>query len=203
MKVSQESAVIMHSRFNRVMAILLWLVAASLALSAPWEPSETWRYPTAGILALFAWAALWRPYVGVDDFGVTLRNVSHVVRVPWPALVHVDTHLALTLHTAGGAFAAWSAPAPGALSSAIAGRRPGAREARAAGGAVRRGDLLGTESGNAALVIREQWQTRLSNGTIPTGVADSYKVTREPDFFVIGLSAVLIAATIWTLTVAH
>lgn len=190
----------MPSRFNRVMAIVVWVTSAAVALGAAWNPaSGATPYAAAALLAFFAWAALWRPYVGLDDVGVTLRNVTHRVVVPWPALIHVDTRMALTLHTPGRAFSAWAAPAPSALSAAVTGRRAGEREARAAGSALRPGDLLGTESGNAAVVIREQWQARVARGSIAAGEADRYQVTREWDLPVIAIGCALVVATVWTL----
>jgi hypothetical protein len=199
--MAEAETVTLHSRFNRVMALAVWALAAVLAVStlAAADATLVWVYPSAALLAFLAWAALWRPYVRVDDAGVTLRNVTHRVDVPWEALIHIDTRYALTLHTVGGKFAAWSAPAPGALAASLSARRPGAREARTAGERMRPGDLLGTDSGNAATVVREAWQTRVEAGAIAAGVAHEITVRRRWDVAVMTIAAVLAATALWAL----
>lgn len=191
----------LHSRFNRIVAVIVWALSAFMVGSAVVAGDARFvsLYPAAALLAFFAWAALWRPYVRVGDSGVTLRNVTHHVDVAWAALVHVDTRYALTLHTPAGKFAAWAAPAPGLVGSLRARRRNGDREARASGEPLRAGDLIGTESGDAALLVREQWRRRLDAGSIATGVADDVPVRRTWDAPVLGAFAVLLAATVWAL----
>ena len=172
------------SRFNRIAAVLVWALSALIvgsALAAAGGAQVLALYPLGLLLAVFGWAGLWRPYVRVGDAGVTLRNVTHTVLVPWEALVHVETRYALTLRTPSGAFSAWAAPAPGLVGSLTARRRHGDRESRASGEALRAGDLIGTESGDAALVVREQWRRRLDAGAVATGVAGDVVVERRWD----------------------
>lgn len=194
-------AITLHSRFNRASAVALWALAAFMLARAVMsdDPRAMPLYPGGALIALFAWAALWRPYVRVDDDGVTVRNVTHSVTVPWAALVHVDTRYALTLRTPGGAFAAWAAPAPGLIGSIRANRAASNREARASGEALRAGDLLGTESGNAATVVREQWRSRVDRGLIAIGDADSILVRRRWDLPTVTAFVVLAVVTLWTL----
>ncbi|KRA23792.1 hypothetical protein ASD65_04655 [Microbacterium sp. Root61] len=199
--MSDYPAITLHSRFNRIMAIALWVVAALMVIGGmtSGDLRLAWVYPAALLVAFFAWAGLWRPYVRVDDSGVTLQNVTHRVEIPWSALIHVDTRYALTLYTPGQKFAAWAAPAPGILSSSLAGRSAANREARATGSALRPGDLLGTESGNAATVVREQWQARVERGGVDAGSADAVPVSRHWDLPVAAASVALIIATGWLL----
>ena len=199
--MSDTREITLHSRFNRVMAIVCWVLAAVMLVAALGSADVrfSWVYPASALVAFLAWAGLWRPYVRVDAVGVTLQNVSHRVVVPWTALIHIDTRFALTLHTPGKKFAAWAAPAPGMLSSALAGRRPANREAKAAGAVLRPGDLLGTDSGNAATVVREQWQSRVQNGLIEAGLADQVTVERRWDVLVGAGTLVLVATTAWSL----
>lgn len=199
--MSDSPAITLHSRFNRIMAIVAGAVAVLMAIGglSSGDASFAWVYPAAALVAFLAWAGLWRPYVRVDDNGVTLQNVTHRVDVPWSALIHVDTRYALTLHTPGQKFAAWAAPAPGILSSSIAGRTAANRETRAAGASLRPGDMLGSESGNAATVVREQWQSRVEGGSLSAGIADDVTVARRWDALVIATSAVLLLATGWAL----
>lgn len=192
---------VLHSRFNRIMAILVWAVAALVAGLAVWgaDPSLTWVLPAAALAAFLGWAALWRPSVGVGEAGIAVRNVSHSVDIPWEALIHLDTKHALTLLTPGKRFTAWSAPAPGIMTAQIIGRRELNREARAVGGAPRTGDLLGSDSGDAAMMVRDEWQRRLDAGLVTVGMADDVQVTRRWDIPVLAVSTALLLATVWTL----
>ena len=193
----------MTSTFNRTMAIVLGAVAALAVVLAIWTGDSTlaWVYPGAALLALFSWSALWRPYVEVGDAGVRVQNVTHHVDIPWEALVHVDTRRALTLHTAHGQYTAWSAPAPGFMAAMAASRRQANREARASGGAPGHGDLIGSDSGNAALVIRESWRTRLDSGQIEIGVADDTPVTRHWNLTWAAVEVALAVVTVWAIIV--
>ena len=199
--MASTSSFTIHSRFNRRMAIITWVVAAVILGAALWSGDEryAWAYPAAALIAFLAWAALWRPYVRVEHDGVRLRNVTHSVLVPWAALIHVETRYALTLFTPGRRFVAWSAPAPGRLTSMRVGRNEVNRESRLVGGDVRPSDMIGTDSGDAASVVREQWAARLKADSIPVGIAEQVQVTRHVDALVIGVSVVLVAATVWAL----
>lgn len=197
-----SDAVTLHSRFNRLAAVFCWAGSALFATIALLDPGwpTAWLVPGAALLAFWAWAALWQPQVSVTGDGVHVENVTHTVDVPWAALVHVETRYALTLITPRGRFAAWAAPAPGALRAAAAGRRADNRELRATGGPARPGDLLGTESGDAAMLIREKWQKLLDLGAIAVGVADEIDVRRRPRVGVIVTLAILTALTLIAFT---
>jgi hypothetical protein len=107
------------------------------------------------------WALYYRPEVGVDDGGVHVVNVLRTIDVPWPSIQRIDTKWALTLFTAYGKVTAWAAPAPGGFASRMAGRQDfkGLPESTyGGGGSIRPGDLPGTASGSAALVIRRHWE---------------------------------------------
>lgn len=190
-----------HSRFNRIMAIIVWTAAALFVvlMIVDGDLRSLWIYPLAVLAAFLGWAALWRPGVGVSDAGVTVQNVTHRVDIPWVALIHVDTRHALTLFTPGRRFVAWSAPAPGFVASAITGRAEANRERRAVGGTPRVGDLLGTDSGDAAMLVREAWQRRRDDGLIEAGAADDAPVARHWDVVTIGTTAVLLALTVGAL----
>jgi len=192
---------LLHSRFNRIMAIAVWALAMVVTVFGLWsaDPSLGWIYLAAALAAFLAWAALWRPSVGVGEEGIRVRNVTHRVDIPWEALIHLDTKHALTLLTPGQRFTAWSAPAPGIMTSQVIGRRPLNREARAVGSAPRTGDLLGSDSGDAAMLIRDEWRRRLDEGLVTVGVADDVPVKRQWDIPVLVISAALALATVWAL----
>lgn len=187
----------LHSRFNRIMALVVAAIAVLfVATAASNGTGSAWMYPAAGLVALWAWTALWRPGIRIDDAGVEVVNATHTARVPWEALIAVTTKYALTLVTPRGRVTAWSAPAPGALRAAVAGRRPDNRELRAAGSAPRPGDLAGTESGDAALLIREEWERRSEAGLIELGVADETAITRRPHVLELTGMVLLAALTV-------
>lgn len=189
-------SVTLHSRFNRTLAVVVWVLSGLIAVGALLGDERLVPLsPAAALLSLFGWAGLWRPGVRVDDAGVVIQNVTHRVTIPWTALIHVDTRYALTLHTPSGKFAAWSAPAPGLIGSMRASRNATNRETRAADASLRAGDLLGTESGSPATVVREQWRRRLDSGQVQTGIADDVPVRRQWDTPVLaGLAALAVAS---------
>jgi hypothetical protein len=192
-----DRALRIDSRFNRIAAVIVWSLAGLAVITAVWsaDPRLTWVYAAAPLAALLGWMALWRPCVEVSDRGVRIENVSHDVDVPWEALVHVETARALTLHTPSGSFTAWSAPAPGFFTTMM-GNAKARREASAAGGDARPSDRMGTDSGNAALVVRESWRSRLDAGQVELGVADETPVKRHWHVTFLIASIVLAAASI-------
>jgi len=192
-----DPAIRIDSRFNRIAAVIVWSLATLAVITAVWSADARllWVYAGAPLAALLGWAALWRPCVIVSDRGVRIENVSHDVDVPWEALVHVDTPRALTLHTPSGSFTAWSAPAPGVFTTMM-GTAKARREARASGGEVRPSDRMGTDSGNAAVVVRETWRRRLDAGQVELGVADETPVKRRWHLAFLATSVVLAVASV-------
>ena len=192
-----DRAIRIDSRFNRIAAVIVWSLAVLAVITAVWSSDArlTWVYAGAPLAALLGWAALWRPCVVVSEQGVRIENVSHDVDVPWEALVHVDTARALTLHTPSGSFTAWSAPAPGVFTTMM-GNAKARRESSAAGSDARPSDRMGTDSGNAALVVRETWRRRLDAGQVELGVAAETPVKRRWHLAFLVASIVLAAASV-------
>ncbi|WP_285116197.1 PH domain-containing protein [Leifsonia sp. fls2-241-R2A-40a] len=180
--VSSAEREVFVSRFNRVLAILVWAAAAALAVGLLLSVQDArllYIVPCA-LFAFVAWAMLWRPSFTVADDGLTAVNVTRTVHVPWEALIHVDTKYALTLYTPGHKYPVWAAPAPGTARTLRATRnetkgrigRPSVEDT------VRRpGDLLSTESGAAAEVVRRRWTQLQDAGVLEAGRADSTPVT--------------------------
>lgn len=183
MPASPTTRDVFVSKFNRGLAIALWLIVALLFVTTvlndtTWQDRLLALVPTAfGVL--LGWVALWRPRMTVDDDGIEVVNVFHTVRVPWAALVHVDTRFALTLVTPNRRVAVWAAPAPGRAGVALA-RRENQRHGRvvpeAEDGNRRAGDLLSTASGDAAYLIRQRWHELRERDAIELGTADSVRV---------------------------
>ena len=165
---------VFYSRFNRIVTILVWVISALAALSLfllPPGPHLYYLVPAA-FIALFVWEFMWLPIVLVTDTAVTLRNPLRTVVIPWPALVHVDTKFALTLYTPSRKFAAFAAPAPGR--SLIHGANTQVAEAVPfLNGQPRPGDLLSSESGEAAHLVRRRWDLLQQQDLIESGVAET------------------------------
>ncbi|TFD68833.1 PH domain-containing protein [Cryobacterium ruanii] len=163
---------VFYSRFNRIIAALFATVAALSALSLFLLPtaSNRWLVVPALFVILFVWEMLWRPDLRVSDTAVTIRNPLRTIVVPWAALVHVDTKFALTLYTPGRKFAVYCAPAPG-RSLTSAGRRKTTDPVPYLTGAPRPGDLPGSESGEAAQLVRARWDALQRSGRVNGGLA--------------------------------
>ncbi|MEC5197922.1 hypothetical protein RCH21_000130 [Arthrobacter sp. PL16] len=150
--------------------------------------------PLVGV-AYLGWWLFWYPAVIFADEAVTLRNPLATIRVPWAALIDVDTKYALKLVTPSGAYTAWAAPAPG-----VWGTHAGKVEhvtnlpstSYGPGGSVRPGDLKNTDSGYAAYLVRSRWQELVENGTLDVDHPDS--VRRSWNWRHIAVAVLLIGA---------
>lgn len=171
--------VIFRSTFNRVLSVVAWLALAALAVGTVATPGALAAAP--GIVlgaaggAVLVWAVLWAPSVAVDDDGVVVANVLLEHRVPWEALIHVDTRYALVLHTPGRRISATAAPAPGAL-GAVRAARAHRRSQEQTDAGTRPGDLPGTDSGRAAGLVRRRWTQLRDSGRVEAGLADDTPV---------------------------
>lgn len=184
MSVTPSTREVFISRFNRGLAIALWSIVALLYVTALFNDTS-WSARALGLVPTtfgvwLGWVALWRPRMVIDDDGIEVVNVLHTARLPWAALVHVDTRFALTLVTPGRRIAVWAAPAPGRIGVALARRqeqRHGRSGPTSGGGDRQVGDLLSTASGDAAYMVRLRWDEMRERGAIALGVADSTPVT--------------------------
>ncbi len=145
--------------FGRVLAGALMIICALAGLSVIGAGADAvWQvWPWLALVAFGAWALYWRPLVEVNAAGVRVVNVFRTFDVPWPAITEIETKWALTLVTTLGTVRAWAAPAPGRQVL----RRSQAEDLRLGGAGkgdmVRPSDLPQTESGAAALVVRQRW----------------------------------------------
>jgi hypothetical protein len=133
---------------------------------------------------------------------VTLRNPLATIKVPWHALVTVDTRYALALVTPRRRYTAWAAPAPGIFGVQRA--RPdhvrGLPETTyGPAGSIRPGDLTNSDSGAAAYYVRKRWSELLAAGAVEAGAADAVTVRVRPNWGQLIVAAVLLAAAAATM----
>lgn len=152
-----------------VFVVAIAIVSAVVVLVTAGVNTVALTLPWLGLLVATCWAVFWRPSVTVSDAGVRFVNVTRTIDIPWPAVQEVDTRFALTLHTAYGRFAAWAAPAPSAgtaLRSSMRARRESARDVEdpTAIQTSSMGDLAGTASGDAAMLVRRRWERLRDDG---------------------------------------
>lgn len=160
------------------MAIACWALVAVIGVlvALQSEPRGAIAATIVGLwLAYAVLVALWSPALEVDDRGARIRNPLRTIEIAWDALIHVDTKYALTLFTPGRSWPVWVAPQPGALAARRAARRArdddrsNPRSPLDTG--VRVGDLPGTESGDAAALVRRRWAERADGSADADAIA--------------------------------
>lgn len=170
--------VTIHSRVNRGAAIACWALIAAIGGLLVLQ-SEPRGAVAAAIVALWLGYAvlvfLWAPALVVDDRASRIRNPLRTIEIVWDALIHVDTKYALTLFTPGRSWPVWVAPQPGALAARRAARRSRDEDRSAPRSpldtGVRVGDLPGTESGDAAALVRRRWAERADRSADADAIA--------------------------------
>lgn len=183
-----------HSRFNRVLAIVTWLLCAAgvAAIAAAGWRDAVQYLPLIALIAWLTWAGLWRPSLSLDDDAIAVVNVFATTVVPWAALIDVDTKYALALVTPHRRVTVTVAPAPGRLTTALSNRdMKGISAPKGSDGSVRPGDLPNSDSGAAAHIVRERWASLLAADRIELGIADTTPLRRQLHWGVIGLSTAL------------
>jgi len=157
------TGITMPSRFGRVLAGFIAAIAVyglvSTGVSTGVGSVIRYGWPFF-FIAFVGYAVFWAPTVEVSDGGVTLRNVLRTIHLPWPSIQRIDTKYALTLYTSFGHYAAWAAPAPtrfsvGSVDKTELQRLP---ESTYFAGTIRPGDNPTSDSGQAAIVVRQRWE---------------------------------------------
>jgi hypothetical protein len=194
---------IFKARTNAWFAWLSWTVAALGITITAITAGPAALAGTAPLLlvAFLGWQLFWMPAVVVHDGGVTLENPFRSIHVPWAALVHDDTRIALTLVTARMTYVAWAAPAPGIWGGRNA--RPEDLRGLPAttygpGQSVRPGDLKSTDSGQAARLVRERWHQLVESGELAAGDAATTPVKVTYRWAAAAVVVLLLAASYWT-----
>lgn len=188
-----------HSRFNRVLAVVTWLLCLSgvVAIVVAGTTAALRSMPFIALIAWLTWAGLWRPVLKLDDEAVTVVNTFATTVVPWAALIQVDTKYALTLVTPNRRVSVTVAPAPGRIAAALSNRDlKGISAPRGADGSISPGDLPTSDSGAAAHLVRQRWERLLADDRIAVGTADATRVDRRIHWIVILVSSALAVALI-------
>lgn len=154
---------VFRSRSGRIMTVLIAVLCAGglIASAASAGIVDTLRIlPALLLIALLGWMLFWRPVVEADDAGVRLVNVLRTIELSWPEIQRIDTKWALAFQTSHGVVTAWAAPAPGRHAVYAATRQDGVHlpESTYVDGTVRPGDLVTSDSGHAAYLIRLRWE---------------------------------------------
>lgn len=189
----------------------IWFTAIAVAVAAAGLASVLATEGPAGLLAgwplvgiaYVGWWLFWYPAVVLADDAVTVRNPLATIRIPWSALIDVDTKYALKLVTPTGSFTAWAAPAPG-----VWGTHAGKPEhvmnlpptSYGPGGSVRPGDLKNTDSGFAAYLVRSRWQGLVETGAVDVDSPDHTR--RDWNRAHIAVAVLLVAAAATSLRLA-
>lgn len=188
-----------HSRFNRVLAIVTWLLctAAVAAIAVSGQNVGLHYVPLIALIAWMTWAGLWLPRLDLDDDAITVVNVFTTTVVPWAALIQVDTRYALTLVTPHHRYVVTAAPAPGRLSTALSSRdMKGVSAPMSSDGSVQAGDIPSSDSGAAAHLVRQRWERLLAEGNVDVGTADSVRVDRRLHVIVTIVAAALTVVSV-------
>lgn len=153
-----------------------------------------WSWP----IIAFGWLAYLlyiRPCVVITDGFAEIRNPLRTHRVPWGDIVHVESRFALTLRTtAGRDLRAWAAPAPGAR-QALSTRREDVRHTPGDDDTRRPSDAVGTDSGDAAALVRRHLEEHRRAGAPerPGGTATTWSPV------LVAVTALLLAAAVYSL----
>jgi len=142
--------------------------------------AASWRFiPITALVVVLVWAAFYFPAVIISPAGVEIRNITRTIALPWPAIQQIETKYALTLFTAYGSYSAWAAPAPGRAEIGRAGNAKVFRDNAAglpssviAGGTISSGDLLNSDSGQAANLVRQRWEELRAAGFLNNPVLE-------------------------------
>lgn len=190
-------------RTGTILAVVLYLLAgAGLVVVLLNGLTLQDALLTLPLLAFVAYSGYWLfgfPEVVVDQNEVTLVNPAVTVRVPWVALIAVETKFALTLVTVKRKYTAWAAPAPGVIST-----NRGKREdtlglpasSYGALGSLRPGDLKRSDSGAAAFLVRTRWAQLVEAGKIDVDQTETARAEVRVNWLQLGIGLVLIAAVV-------
>ncbi|MBX3312582.1 MAG: hypothetical protein KF916_06830 [Microbacteriaceae bacterium] len=186
--------VVIQPRSGKITAIVVAafaLAAAIISISA--DPANGWRSIFFLVLISFlAWWVFWTPRIDIAEKSALIVNVFSRVSIPYPRIKLVDTRYALALTTDRGRFVAWAAPAPSQwqMMRAKAEDAKHLPETTYVDGTVRPGDLISSDSGQAAYLIRREFEKREEI------TSDTPPVVRTWHIWQIVVTVALVVATV-------
>ncbi|KAA9110235.1 PH domain-containing protein [Microbacterium rhizomatis] len=174
--MESSTPIVYRSRTSTVIAVIAWVILAASGIATIVTAFDSARAVYAlvplALIALLVYELLWQPRVVVDDDGVVLDDLFHTVSIPWTSVIAVETQWALTIVTPKRRYRSSAAPAPGFIARPHLGRDSTSPEVGRDGG-VRKSDALGTDSGDAAYIVRRRWLDLVEGERIPIGRADT------------------------------
>lgn len=183
--MSMIDTITLRPVFGKVLSIatgvVILICLGTLVVQADFLEAARFALPllTIGYLVFLAF---WAPAVEIGASGVRLRNVFSTVALPWSAIERIDTKYALTLYTREKRFVAWAAPASGRhrMMNAPASDTRHLPESSYTAGTIGQGDLPDTASGDAATIVRRQWDSLRDAGELAAGATSSATMVWHP-----------------------
>ena len=181
------------SRGSRTLAVTLWMVLG-FGWWGAW-PLNGQALLLAGLITVSVVTAtipvLWRPSVQISPEGIRADNPLTTHVVPWSAIQRIDTRWSVQLVTEEKTIALWAGVAPGRHLSFWATKDQGAHlpDSTYQGKLVGPGDLIGSESGEIAAIIRRYWEGQRHSAT-------NQSVTSRTDPWALGLLGVSVVAAV-------
>jgi hypothetical protein len=170
------------SKFGRYLTVgasLVLLLALGVITSSEGVQGLLVSIPGALLFVYTLVILFWIPRVEIDEGGVRLRNIFRSHYISWGAISRIDTRWALTLFVGTKKYTAWSASAPGRHTAIFASKDQGQHlpESTYLSGTVRPGDLVTSESGAAAAVIRRSWEAKRDQNLVAAVATSWHKKT--------------------------
>lgn len=150
------------SRGSRTLAVTLWVVLG-FGWWGAW-PLNGHGLVLAGLITVSVVTAtipvLWHPSVQISPDALRVNNPLTTHVVPWSAIQRIDTRFAVQLVTEGKTIVLWAGVAPGRHLSFWATKDQGAHlpDSTYQGQLIGPGDLIGSESGEIAAILRRSWE---------------------------------------------
>jgi hypothetical protein len=160
-----EFMITFTSRSGKIIAAVFILVFGGAAATTAATSGLVDGIRGIGITAFLVtvvYAAFWRPRLIIRETGVNVRNIVTTHEIEWGAISRIDTKWGLTLFLGTKRINVWAAPAPSRYAAMFASRDQGQHlpESTYLAGTVRPGDLVTSDSGGAAALVRRHWERR-------------------------------------------
>jgi hypothetical protein len=160
-----EFMITFTSRSGKIIAAVFILVFGGAAATTAATSGLVDGIRGIGITAFLVtvvYAAFWRPRLIIRETGVNVRNIVTTHEIEWGAISRIDTKWGLTLFLDTKRINVWAAPAPSRYAAMFASRDQGQHlpESTYLAGTVRPGDLVTSDSGGAAALVRRHWERR-------------------------------------------